>query len=190
MGKIHLPLPAKLIVGVIACRDGLIDAARQELIRQFGAIDAESERIPFTFTSYYQTEMGENLIRCWLSFARLQPRERLAELKLLTNRLEEQFLNAARGRQVNLDPGLLSEHNFALATTKDYAHRLYLGQGIFAEVTLIYEHGQFQPLRWTYPDYRSPVACRFLDQARGRYRQQLAELRPQSTVSAADADSP
>ena len=41
-----------------------------------------------------------------------------------------------------------------LASTKDHAHRLYLAQGIYAEVTLYYKDRQWQHRDWTFPDYR------------------------------------
>jgi hypothetical protein len=41
-----------------------------------------------------------------------------------------------------------------LASTKDHAHRIYLNDGIYAEVTLAYRRGGWQAFPWTYPDYR------------------------------------
>ncbi len=65
-------------------------------------------------------------------------------------------------RRVNLDPGYLIASKLVLATTKDFAHRIYLGQGIYGEVTLNYRRGQgWQPHPWTYADYRSPLALEF-----------------------------
>jgi hypothetical protein len=62
-----------------------------------------------------------------------------------------------------------------LATTKDHAHRIYLRQGIFAEVTLYYEGKQFRPWPWTYRDYRQPLVLDFLEQVRTWYRRRLHE---------------
>jgi hypothetical protein len=56
---------------------------------------------------------------------------------------------------VNLDPGLLTPENFILATGKNFSHRVYLGNGVFADLTLVYRNGGFHPLPWTYPDYAS-----------------------------------
>jgi hypothetical protein len=41
-----------------------------------------------------------------------------------------------------------------LASTKDRDHRIYLDRGIYAENTLFFHRGAWQPRRWTYPDYR------------------------------------
>jgi hypothetical protein len=157
-----------LVVGLLAAGPDLISSARKRLAQEFGPVAEQSDPIAFTFTDYYQAEMGADLLRTWLGFVRLQPLDKLADIKRRTNALEDQLRNANGQRQVNLDPGLLSPHNLVLASTKDYSHRVYLGQGIFAEVTLIYEHGQFQPLRWTYPDYQSPVALTFFRAVRER----------------------
>ena len=55
---------------------------------------------------------------------------------------------------MNLDPGYITPAKLVLASTKDHAHRLYLADGIYAEVTLAFRGKQWQPLEWTYPDYR------------------------------------
>jgi hypothetical protein len=78
-------------------------------------------------------------------------------------------------RPINIDPGLLELGKFLLATTKDQAHRIYLRDGIFAEVTLRYHAGAFEPWPWTYADYRQPCVHEFLLQAREYYRQRLRE---------------
>jgi hypothetical protein len=176
LAEIHLPEPANLIVGIIATGRDVIAQGRATLESRFGAIDDESEVIDFRFTDYYQPEMGEGLVRTWLSFRPLRPRDRLAEIKRATSLLEDQFRGADGRRRLNLDPGMLTKHSLVLATTKDYSHRIYLGQGIFAEVALIYEHGRLQPQRWTYPDYQSEATTTFLLRVRARYVEKLRAL--------------
>ena len=77
-------------------------------------------------------------------------------------------------RRVNLDPGYVDQAKLVLATTKDRQHRLYLGRGIYGEVTLRFTGGRFEPWEWTYPDYRTPEYRVFFETVRRRYRQQLA----------------
>ena len=98
--------------------------------------------------------------------------------KLLTNALEQRLAAAGRFpelRPLNLDPGHLSLGKFLLATTKDQAHRIYLREGIYAEVTLRYQEGAFEPWPWTYADYREPGVRAFLKEAREFYRRRLRE---------------
>jgi hypothetical protein len=120
--------------------------------------------------------MGTDLRKVLWAFRDLIDPARLPEIKLAANALEESL--AARGlypeaRPVNLDPGYLVLGKFVLATTKDQAHRLYLRDGIFAEVTLHYQAGAFRPWPWTYADYRLDEVIAFLGSARDYYRQAL-----------------
>ena len=49
--------------------------------------------------------------------------------------------------------------------------RLYLGHGIFAEVTLHCHRGQrWTPRDWTYPDYRNPTYHEYLTRCRSYLR--------------------
>lgn len=57
-----------------------------------------------------------------------------------------------------------------LATTKDRDHRIYLDNGIFAEVTLHYRQGVWEKSRWTYPDYQRPDFHEFFNQCRAYLR--------------------
>jgi hypothetical protein len=176
MGTPRPPDSANLIVGVIVSDREFLSGVRAALEPKFGRIDDQSEPVPFGFTDYYEPEMGQGLQRIWFSFAELRRLDTLAEAKLTTNELESNWSRPDGTRQVNLDPGFLTMHNLALATTKNYAHRVYLGKGIFAEVMLQYEHGRFQPFKWTYPDYQSRTATEFLTRIRARYLVKLSTL--------------
>jgi hypothetical protein len=92
-------------------------------------------------------------------------------MKLKTNDLEERW-RAAQGRQVNLDPGYVGYTKLVLASTKDASHRVYLGQGIYAEATLQFVRGSFQPWPYTYRDYAEPAAIEFFNRVRERYREE------------------
>jgi hypothetical protein len=169
------PAPANLIIGVLVSDRSLMDSVRDALEAQFGRIDDQSELIAFDFTRYYEPEMGPDLQRIWFSFGELRPPESLADDKLKASQLEANWRAPDGRRRVNLDPGYLTMHNLVLATTKNYAHRVYLGRGIHAELTLLYEHGEFSPLKWTYPDYQSRAAQVFLSRVRDRL---VIKLRP------------
>ncbi len=133
---------------------------------------------PFVFdqTTYYAATMGPDLRKQFLVFADLVEADCLAALKLRTNALEQELAASGRYpevRPLNLDPGILTLGKFLLATTKDQAHRVYLRDGIFAEVTLRFHAGAFEPWPWTYADYRQPAVLDFLRQARDEYRRLL-----------------
>lgn len=154
MAKITSPLPVKLIIGLIYRRPSLKDRALDSLKKHFGEIDFSSQPLDFDCTEYYYSELGRPLRRIFVSFRKLLPEDSLADIKRYTNTLERRF--SLRGkRRINIDPGFLSSGKVVLATTKDHCHRVYLGKGIFAEVTLFYRRGTFRPWPWTYPDYQS-----------------------------------
>ena len=78
-------------------------------------------------------------------------------------------LAVANRRNVNIDPGYLLLSRFVLATGKDFSHRIYIGRGIYAEVTLMFKKGEFHTLAWTYPDYASAEMTDFLLSVRRGY---------------------
>jgi hypothetical protein len=121
--------------------------------------------------------MGAELIRLFVAFAPLITMAELTTIKHTTNTLEAILADALGQRRVNLDPGYLDRAKVVLATTKDHAHRLYIGAGLFAEVTLRYRQKEFQPWEWTYPDYRSPATLAFFNQLRELYKAQLRQTR-------------
>jgi hypothetical protein len=173
------PPPVKLIVGLILSQEAAVVALRRQLEAAYGRIDIETDRLPFVATHYYEREMGPQLQRLFWSFDALIAAERLAEIKRDTNAIEQASAIPAQpgGRRcVNLDPGYVDLAKLVLATTKDRQHRLYLGRGIYAEVTLRFTGGRFVPWEWTYPDYRTPEYLAFFDAVRRRYRQQLTAL--------------
>ncbi len=172
MGEIKPPRPMKLIVGMLARKPEWFDAAERLLEDAFGPIDLRSDPVPFDFTDYYTPEMGPRLLRKFVTHAELVPPDQLAPIKVRTNAMEERLaaeLGAEVKRPVNLDPGLLDGSKLVLASTKNHAHRIYLAQGIYAEITLTYRGGAFIPTPWTYPDYRTEPYLAFFARARRLY---------------------
>jgi hypothetical protein len=173
-------VPVLLLVAVFSRHAEVLAEARSRLEQLFGPVELASTPFVFDQTSYYEASMGPNLSKQFLAFRELIAPERLADIKRRTNALEEEIAaqsNYPEARPINLDPGLLELGKFLLATTKDQAHRVYLRDGIFAEVTLRYHAGAFEPWPWTYADYRLPHVHAFLEQARDYYRQRLREER-------------
>jgi hypothetical protein len=177
MAKPLPPKPVKLFVGMLTGFPDLIDETREALISHFGAVDSESDRIKFDFTDYYKKEMGSGLVRKFFSFARLIAPDDLAGIKLKTNEIEEDFARRKKAkvaRPVNIDPGYLTSAKVVLATTKDYSHRIYLKEGIYAEATLRYFKGAYQSWPWTYPDYKTPQYLSFFHRLRNIFLAQTA----------------
>jgi hypothetical protein len=178
------PLPVCRFAGLLAGSEEQLAAARFELAQWYGTIDDASDILPFTFTQYYDGEMGKNLLRQWVRFQALFNPEHLAKCKLETNMAEtllaRQF-NERRGgegpqRPINIDPGYVHRYKVILATTKDHSHRVYLTEGIYGEVTLHWQQNRWTPWPWTYADYQSPEAGRFFERARSAYLEQLQRV--------------
>ncbi len=172
MGKIGVPKPTKLIMSLITSDDHLLHQVVEVLVKTYGEVDFKSDVLPFDLTDYYTAEMGEGLFRRLITFRPLIPRESLVRIKREANEIEELFSVEGR-RRINIDPGYISAEHLILATTKGYTHRPYLGEGIYADLTLIYQRGEFRPLEWTYPDYTSAVLREILKDVRKRYLQEL-----------------
>jgi uncharacterized protein DUF4416 len=182
MGAIRQFTPVKLFAGVLVSDNKFIPRVEQSLIALFGAIDHRSDVIPFDFTDYYQPEMGHIIDRVFFSFERLIDAERLPEIKKQTNQLEEQIATLLQGagagvkRPVNLDPGYVEQSKVVLASTKNFYHRIYLGGGIFGEVTMHFKNNTFQFFPWTYPDYQSRDYQVFFLRMRQIFRGQLRSM--------------
>ncbi|MDR3306118.1 MAG: DUF4416 family protein [Endomicrobium sp.] len=165
MGAIGEPKQAKLFYGIISSNEEIKQKSFDILKEKFGEIDLTSDAMPFDFSGYYNSEMGANLKRFWISFRKLISAADLAEIKVFTNSIEDSFA-VDNKRKINIDPGYITPANVILATTKDYSHRIYLKKGIYGEVTAIYQKNGYIKLPWSYPDYLSPVAVEFLLKAR------------------------
>ncbi len=143
----------------------------KKLEAKFGKVLLVSEEYSFDeISSYYAEEMGRGLKKKIIAFALGNIIDRLSEFKHFTNSIEKNSCqldsSGKQKRTINLDPGYLTPSKLVLASTKGYSHRISIGKGIFAEVTLLYEKGKFVKLPWTYPDYMSDKVLHFLGQTR------------------------
>ena len=161
-----------LIIGVLSTLESQHDRLIAVLEDNFGPVDMHSPVLDFSFTDYYNSEMGGRPVRYLLLFRNLIDPSALADIKTLTNELEKQF-SLDGNRRINLDPGTLSLANLVLATCKDRSHRIALKDGIYGETTLIYQDHDFQRLPWTYADYSSEEVRSILRSFRARYRELL-----------------
>jgi hypothetical protein len=180
MADIRQPIPVKFFVGMISHETSLFDECAELLCTEFGPLDLRSPIVTWDHTEYYRQEMGTALLRTFMFFERLQNPEQLASVKNLTNRIEKRFSLATIGnRRINIDPGYITEAKVVLASTKDFSHRVYIGQNIYAEVTLQYrEQGKtFVALDHTYPDFRRKDMVDVFNGARGLLRAALKEAR-------------
>jgi hypothetical protein len=169
VGQVNHPQKALLFTAVLYSDQIDSSAVLNRLENDFGSIALRSKSFSFTETNYYEEEMGKDLTREWVAFHRCVEQDEIASIKLHCNQIERQYFSIKSRRLANIDPGYLTLGKVVLATTKDNQHRLYLGDGIFGEVTLRYRHGSYVPWEWTYRDYRREESLRFFNQVRSLY---------------------
>ncbi|MDZ4724277.1 MAG: DUF4416 family protein [candidate division Zixibacteria bacterium] len=156
MARIQKPPAGRLIVAVIhahidACADAL-----NVLEKQFGRIQAETTDLPCTNIDQYAEEMGDSLVRRFFAFERPIDRDRLPEIKSICHKIESQFGDAVDDytfRTVNLDPGIVTPDNVVMVSHREYNHRIYLTNGVFAELVLVWSKNGFARMPWTPADF-------------------------------------
>lgn len=178
MGLLRTPLHAKLFIGMLSPESGLLSACADILSAEYGPLDLESEIMPWEITDYYREEMGSGIRRKFIFFSTLIDPGSLPAVKRFTNAVEDRFAQpgpSGSRRRINLDPGYVTEAKVVLASTKDFAHRVYIGDGIYGEVTLRYssrEHS-FGILDHTYFDFRTEQYRLLFNRARDILRSGL-----------------
>ncbi len=171
------PLPAQPVLSILSSKwetfwPDLLEALHPLL----GVVDYVSEVLDFKETSYYDQELGTPIQRRIVGFENLVDPSNLVEIKVFTNKLEQQNLSDNH-RLFNLDPGLIFMERFVLATGKNFSHRIYLRDGIWADLTLLFQQGKWQNLPWTFPDYASNKIQDILIYLRNSYKQKLKLIR-------------
>ena len=164
----------KLISSLFSQKEKLIENVIKQMEGYFGPADWVSEKLVFNRTRYYEKEMGWLLYRRFISFSKLISPDSIVDIKLMTNKIENEHLVDKR-RKINIDPGYISLERLVLATGKNYTHRIYLTKGIYADLTLVFHAGIFNPLAWTYPDYADEKVIGYLNMVRNDYLQHLRE---------------
>lgn len=171
MGTAKEPKKVLLVLTVFSGSIELIEKCKVVMQKKYGKIAFESDLFDFNETKFYNSVMGDNLKLKIFGFEKLISPQKLAKIKVYTNKIEKKLHNFAKkslninesiSRSINLDPGYITPNKFVLATTKDAGHRIYLGKGIFAEATLSYSHKSWQEHSYTYLNYKNKDYQNFL----------------------------
>lgn len=176
MAQPQFPKPVKLFIAVLWADCTAFDQACIEVQKRWGRSDWLGTHHPFDQSGYYEQEMGANLQRTLITFEKLFPAESIGEAKLATNEIED-ALSVDGKRPVNLDVGYLDHNKIVLASMKYSGHKIYLGQGIYADFVGRFKAGRYQPFEWTFPDFRTGRYDEELLTIRTTYLQQLKQLR-------------
>lgn len=167
------PKPVKLFFGLIYSDEDIYLAVKEQIVSVFGNIDYESDMLSFAHTSYYEKEMGKGLKRRFISCELLVDAHcDVVEAKHYAVKLENERAIGDR-RLINIDPGYINESRLILTTTKDFSHRIYIGKGVFAEITMLLKKNSYEYLPWTYPDYKLESYQKFFSQIKQAYKKQI-----------------
>jgi hypothetical protein len=168
------PDPGLLVISVLSADwDAFWPEVGAELEQRFGPFEA-SEPFDFDETDYYDEELGSPITRRLIAFDALRPLDELAEIKLWTNALELRFAVDGR-RRFNLDPGFITMQSLVLATGKNFSHRIYLRDGIWADLTLMWQRKHWVDFPWTFPDYAGEAMKTRLTKLRLSYKNKLSK---------------
>jgi hypothetical protein len=135
----------------------------------FGRMDFRGALHPFRVSDYYEDEMGPKLSRVIVSFERLDSPKSLVGAKLRTAALEEDLLHDG-SRTVNIDPGYMDYFKVVLASFKQGPQKIYMDEGVYSDPVMLYQHGAFTYLPWTFPDFKSGIYDEDLVTVRRIYR--------------------
>jgi len=176
MWEINEPKPVKLIIGILADSENSLPQTIQAIEEQFGRLDFKSQVWPFTQTKYYEDELGTNPVRQFVTIEKLIGPGILADIKHKANDIEKELaqkLNLDYPRPVNLDPGIIEPSKLILASTKNFSHRIYIGNRMYAELTLAFNKGKWESFNYTFPDYKENRYHDFLSKVRNHLVEQL-----------------
>lgn len=173
MGQTTKHYPVKLVVSYIYRDEDPLYRAVELMRRHFGEYESLTAEMCFDYTDYYKDEFGPGLKRKLCAFKKLVPLDKIYKVKLISNRIEDKLRKNGR-RKVNIDPGYITQAKLVLLTTKDYSHRIHVGNNIYAEVTLYYQNEAFRSWPWTYPDYASGEIKGYFQDIRNIYMEQTS----------------
>lgn len=176
------PYPVKLIMGILYTDEKLLEKAKLQVGKNFGEIDYQSASFEFDISDYYQSEMGAPIQRTFISLLPLINPKEIAHVKIRTNKIEDELAIEAK-RKVNLDPGYLDYDKFVLASAKYNGQKIYLDFGIWADLTLRYEKGNFYPFPWSFPDFKRGTYNYAFQRMRELYKAQLKKMHKDQKAS-------
>ncbi|MBI5848393.1 MAG: DUF4416 family protein [Nitrospirae bacterium] len=177
MGTPHPPEKALLFLALLFVSKEVLEASLPIFKERFGDTLLESPEALWSHSHYYDKELGTPVLRRFIFFSSLFDASTLPEIKLETNRLEDAFSHNGK-RRINVDPGYITSSKVVLASAKDYSHRLYLGKGIYGEVALYFQGNRFNPMPYTYQDYKEPKGLDMFEKARKELKKLTGSVRP------------
>jgi hypothetical protein len=176
MGFPRSPERAVLFTGALFSSPDVLVSAEPALRENFGDVFFCSPTLPWNHSQYYVREMGSPIYRTFIFFNRIIEPSFIVNAKLTTIEIEKYF-STDNKRRINLDPGYMTLAKVVLASAKNYSHRIYLGSGIYGELELFYMDNRFNPLPYTYMDYREETVVSVFKDARRLLKKRINQER-------------
>lgn len=157
MGFVKHHPPCLQIIAAFSKYDSALDWLWERVAGQLSPIAMISPAFPFTESHYYRSTMGDQLKKQFAILSNWYDPAELSTHKLMSHVWESELVKNISfdvERPLNIDPGYMSMTKLVLASTKNREHRVYLRDGVYAEVTLAFRDQQWRSLPWTYPDYQ------------------------------------
>lgn len=168
MAVVHEVLDVQPICAITFSPDCQLNDIYRTLESLYSPVEDGSPVFDFSFTKYYEKEMGPGLKKQFVSFVQTHHPKDLPGLKVRTNEIEKSWSRDGN-RCINLDPGYITSAKLVLASAKDFAHRIYLSDGIYGDVQFQFRGHAFRPHPWTFPDYQTETALAFFHRVRERF---------------------
>jgi hypothetical protein len=141
--------PIAPFFGILFIEKNILDNALAMCENIISPLDIKCEPIPFSYSDYYEKEMGKGIMRMWIGSSEPADPSGLADWKFATDKIEREL--AVNGkRAINLDPGFVGLSKVVLASLKDHPQRLPIERGCYGEIELIFQNMQWQNVPWTY----------------------------------------
>ncbi|MGD9809403.1 MAG: DUF4416 family protein [Deferribacterales bacterium] len=131
----------------------------------FGEPILRSPEFDFSHTSYYEPEMGENLVKYFALYDKVEFPDDLPDYKIEAVNIEDGLQQEGK-RIINIDPGYVAMEKIVAASTKNFTHRVYLRDNIYGDLQLLRRKGRYIPMEWTFQDYAFDFTIGFFEKAR------------------------
>lgn len=186
MGSVKMHPPCVQFIAAFSRHESALEWLWDRVTREIAPIAMKSSLFPFSESAYYHRTMGDSLKKQFAILSSWYDPAELSSHKLLMHDWEDHLQKEgtfAETRPLNIDPGYMSMTKLVLASTKNREHRLYLRDGIYAEVTLAFRDQHWQPMSWTYPDYQRADFRLFFQDCRSHLAKNVASLLRSQTIS-------
>jgi len=150
-----------LFMAVMYSSEELLNKSKSDLIKKYGPIKAEGHVYDFSFTNYYEPEMGKNLKKKFIIFEKEATKEELADVKFFITEIEKKYSNNT-GRTVNIDPGYLSETELQLATFKEKSFKEKIHEKVWVHKVLEFNGDEIKQFFHTFADYKDKKNQEFI----------------------------